>query len=391
MAFHGNDELLAADRWMRSVLASTADNAVILLSPEGDIFAWLGAASRLFGYSEAEALQMNIRVLFTPEDVEAQLDKQERDLALSCGRSEDDRWHVRQDGSRFWGSGVMEKVLDDDGLVVGLAKVLRDRTDVRTMVVTLQTRLQAAERENADRLKGIASLAHELRNQLTPLSNLLGTVEKTCGAQPPTVSMRRQIKTTSRLLDDLAEGSALVAASPRLMLGEVDVQHVIRHVASSMEEVAHRRGQDLKVTLPDTPILIEADEHRLDQILVNLISNACKFTPAGGTIQVSATVEDDVVAIRVEDNGIGIPPDVLPRLFELFAREERPRTPDGLGMGLYVVKQLAELHGGFVEGRSSGRDEGSVFTVRLPLRASIAPGVPPPDERTVDCHPRDHD
>ena len=133
---------------------------------------------------------------------------------------------------------------------------------------------------------------------------------------------------------------------------------------------------------PDAPIVIEADAQRVDQILVNLLSNASKFTPAGGSIQLSVTVEDDMAAIRVEDDGVGIDPDVLPRIFELFTREDRADAPDGLGVGLTVVRNLVELHGGFAEGRSPGRGKGSVFTVRLPLRLQrrdadgVAPGRP---------------
>ena len=359
----------AADHatWLRLLLSKTIDTAIILLTIDGEILGWLGAAEPLFGYTSSEAVGLNVRVIFTPEDVEGQLDRQERELALSGGRSEDDRWHVRKDGSRFWGSGVMERVVDDRGRVVGLAKILRDRTDVRTMTVALQNRLRNAEQQNHDRIKGVASLAHELRNQVTPLANLLAAVEKSHGAGRATGAMQRQIQLMARLLDDLAEGAAVAAAPTRIVVARVEVQQVLRHAADSMSALVQGRGQTLTLTVPETPILIDADAHRLDQVLVNLLSNASKFTPAGGRIQLSATVEDDMAVVRVEDDGVGIPAEVLPRIFELFSREERVAAPDGLGVGLSVVKQLIELHGGFVEGRSPGRGGGSIFTVRLPL------------------------
>ena len=357
----------AIDRWMKSLLASTSEHGIIILTVDGEIVGWLGAAALLFGYTAAEAVGMPLSRLFTPEDVAGQLDRQERELAMSSGRSEDDRWHVRKDGNRFWGSGVMEPILDDSGQVVALAKVLRDRTDVRSRVVALQNRMQAAEEQNLARIRSLTVLAHELRNQVSPFTNLLGAIEQSAGVQPTTQGMRRQLQVMSRLLDDLAQAAATVATTPKLAISSLELQRLLLHAADSMRRVVEGRGQTLKATVPDTPIIIEADAQRVDQILVNLLSNASKFTPSGGTIQLSVTVEDDMAAIRVEDDGVGIAPEVLPRIFELFTREDHAHAPDGLGVGLTVVRNLVELHGGFVEGRSPGRGCGSVFTVRLPL------------------------
>jgi PAS domain S-box-containing protein len=353
---------------MRYLLASTTDNAVVIVSIDGVILAWLGAAELLFGYTTDEAVGMPASRLFEAEDLAAQLDRQERERAMTGRRSEDDRWHVRKDGTRFWGSGVMETILDETGQVVALAKVLRDRTDVRTQVVVLQNRLQAAEDHNAARLQALAALAHELRNQVSPLANLVAAMEQSQGSQPATVGLRRQIRVMGRLLDDLAEAAAVVATRPEITTAPIELQPVVRHAAEAMAAVVQERGQQLKVTLPDPVIVLEADSHRLNQILLNLLSNASKFTPAKGVIQLSATVEDDMAAIRVEDNGDGIPPDVLPKLFALFTRGGSARSVQGLGVGLSVVKRLVELHGGFVEGRSQGHGKGSIFTVRLPLQ-----------------------
>ncbi len=363
-------DVSAIDRWMKALLASTSENGVVILTVDGEIVAWLGAAPLLFGYTADEAVGMPLSRLFTPEDVAGQLDRQERELAVSAGRSEDDRWHVRKDGNRFWGSGVMEPILDDSGNIVALAKVLRDRTDVRSQVVALQNRMRAAEEQNLARIRSLTVLAHELRNQVSPLANFLGAIEQSVGVQPTTKGMRRQLQVMSRLLDDLAQAAAIVATTPTLAVTRLELQPLLLHASDSMRGVVQGRGQTLKVTLPDTPIHVEADAQRVDQVLVNLLSNASKFTPSGGTIQLSATVEDDMVAIRVEDDGDGIAPEVLPKIFELFTREDRVTAPDGLGVGLAVVRNLVELHGGFVEGRSPGRGNGSVFTVRLPLRQS---------------------
>lgn len=354
-------------QWTASLLKSTSENAVVMLSVDGTILGWLGAASILFGYSAAEAVGMPLSSLFTAEDVAAHLDDHERELALSAGRSEDDRWHVRRDGSRFWGSGVMEPIRDAQGNVLALVKLLRDRTDVRTQVVALQNRLAAAEEQNLRRMESLTAIAHELRNQVSPLANLLAVLEKTNAGQAVNASMRRQVDTLARLIDDLLKDAAAATSAPSLVLAKVEVQELVQHAMRAMGAAMERRAQSPRVTLPKAPIFIEADPHRVDQMLLNLLSNASKFTPLGGTIQVSATVEADMVAIRVEDDGDGIPASVLPKIFDLFSRESRLGAPAGLGVGLSVVKSLAELHGGFVEGRSPGHGKGSVFTIRLPL------------------------
>ena len=175
-------------------------------------------------------------------------------------------------------------------------------------------------------------------------------------------------ETATPFVVTVAGVAAIVVAKPVLSVALLELQPLLLHAADSMRGVVQGRGQTLKVTVPDTPILLEVDAQRFDQIFVNLLSNASKFTQSGGSIQLSATIEADMAAIRVEDNGAGIASEVLPKIFELFTREDRDSAPDGLGVGLSVVKNLVELHGGFVEGRSPGRGNGSVFTVRLPLR-----------------------
>ncbi len=251
--------------------------------------------------------------------------------------------------------------------MIALAKVMRERTDVRTQVVALQNRLLAAEEQNANRLKILASIAHELRNQVSPLSNLLAVLDLKVGDRVSTADMRRQVQGMIRLVDDLAEQAGVAASLPSLATSRVEIQASLLHAAWSMAATVAERKQTLKVTVPDTPITIEADSQRVDQMLANLLSNASKFTPVGGTIQMSATVEDDMVAMRIEDNGHGIPSELLPKIFELFTREAGPNAAEGFGVGLAVVKNLAELHGGFVEGRSPGPGKGSVFTLRLPI------------------------
>jgi signal transduction histidine kinase len=173
---------------------------------------------------------------------------------------------------------------------------------------------------------------------------------------------------TSRLLDDLAvagrtEGGLVVLAKQRLVL-----QDALHAAAAAVGQAIAQRKQELKVVLPRVPIWIDADPARLQQMLLNLLGNASKYTPERGHLQLSASIEDPMVVIRVEDDGVGVDEDMLPHIFELFTRAQPgAHEVEGSGIGLAVVKQLAVLHDGSIEARSAGRGKGSLFTLRLPL------------------------
>ena len=192
--------------------------------------------------------------------------------------------------------------------------------------------------------------------------------------------LQRQLTAVTTLLNDLADAAAVAQDSPRLKKERVVVQDALEDAANSVRESVVRNRQELVVTIPAAPFSVDADPGRLQQILLNLLGNASKYTPAGGHIHLTATVEANEAVIRVTDDGIGISHDVLPRIFDLFTRGDVSNATTGLGVGLAVVRELAVLHGGGVEARSPGKGKGSVFTLRLPLsrehpskRATIHP------------------
>lgn len=363
------------------MLETSSDYIIIMTDVEGSITAWLGAAERIFGFTAEEAVGMNISRTFVPEDVAGGLDRHERELAIAAGSAQNDRWHQRRDGSRFWGSGIMMSLRDEAGHPVALAKIMRDRTDVRSQIEALQNRLAAAEGGTESRRNFIVSTAHEMRNQVAPIMTsaalLAGSDDPAVRAKAVAV-IQRQARLMSTLLNDLSEsvlpGDRLVRLEPVRMT----VQQAVRDAAHAFADAVAERRQTLKVTLPEEPIHIEADPTRLAQILSNLLSNAVKYTPDGGNIQLSATAESDMAVIRVEDNGRGISGDVLPHIFELFTRETRTEGPSGLGVGLNVVKQWVTAHGGMIEARSPGVGKGSMFSVRLPLPRNERIGAAPP-------------
>ena len=356
--------------WLARLLDTSIDHALIFLDADGTIVEWSGAAQRLFGYAEDEAIGLPFAAIFTPEDLALGLDAQEIALARTSGRSEDDRWHVRQDSSRFWASGVLQAVRDEDGTLLSLCKLVRDRTDVRTQVVSLQNQLAVRNRESDERNRLITSIAHELRNPMMPIFSAVALMQKPIDNPLRWRSLEvieRQFGILKKLIDDLNEVARSEYQTPSIVADALVVQDALKQAVDSLRPVAQDRGQDLRLVLPTGAIRIRADEVRLQQMLLNLIGNAIKYTPSGGHISLSLTVEADMAVIRVEDDGIGIDPAVLPHIFELFTREARDATTPGDGVGLAVVKELARLLGGGVEARSPGVGNGSVFAVRLPL------------------------
>jgi two-component system CheB/CheR fusion protein len=358
------------DAWLAFLLSTASDNAIIVIDRDGRITQWLGGAERRFGYTLQEAVGLDFGVLFTPEDRARGLDRQELAVAAASNRSEDDRWHLRKDGGRFWGSGLLEAVREEDGSVCAYCKVLRDRTDVRTQVDALQNRLAFAEEEGARRSEFLVSLGHELRNMLAPLQNatlaLSGSPDESIRSKSLQL-LKRQLTSMAALLDDLGEQSAAAASRPRLRLSPLIVQEALEVAADGMRADIERKGQALVVTVPPMAIVIRGDAARLQQMLLNLLGNASKYTQAGGEIHLTATVEASDAVIRITDNGMGIPQEILPHIFDLFTRGDPVDHIPGMGVGLAVVKELATLHDGGVEARSPGRGKGSVFTLRLPI------------------------
>jgi len=376
------------DEWTARFLRHATEHALVVVRPDGSIEGWLGAATRLFGYEESEAIGMDIGELFTPEDRRMGLDRQEIRTALAAGRSEDDRWHLRKDGSRFWGSGVLTAIRDAGGGVTRLAKLMRDRTDLRTQLVALQNRLAARERDSERQSDYLISIAHEMRNALAPMQNaatLIGLSNEETARRRSLDVLRRQVDAMAKLLDDLSGAWHPAPARFTLERQPVVVQDAIDEADAAVRGAIEQRGQVLACTYPLIRFAVDADPQRLQQMLLNLLGNAIKFTPPGGHITISATIEGEMAVIRVTDDGMGIAPEVLPNIFELFTRDDARTTAPGLGVGLAVVKELAVMHGGGIEARSPGIGMGSVFALRLPLahidtRPEAAPDTRPTGE-----------
>jgi PAS domain S-box-containing protein len=217
----------------------------------------------------------------------------------------------------------------------------------------------------------LATLSHELRNPLTPLRNSLRILQLGPPRDPSTTRvhemMERQVDHLVRLVDDLLEMSRISRGALELRREPVEVATIVRNALETSEPLVLAARHRLDVHLPGERLLLHGDPVRLAQLLANLLNNAAKYTDPGGRIELSAWREDDLVAIRVRDNGRGIAPHELARIFEIFVRGEDERAQGGLGIGLALARQLARMHGGTLEAHSAGRGKGSDFTLRLPL------------------------
>jgi PAS domain S-box-containing protein len=256
---------------------------------------------------------------------------------------------------------------------------VRDITDRRRADATAA--LHAEELAVADRHKDefMAMLSHELRNAIAPVANalvILGLEQDASSPLPQQARLiiERQVGHLSLLVDDLLQISSAGRGTMRLQPALVELRPVVqRSVEAVMSSHAHRNHR-VTVTIPPTPIWVDADVIRLEQVLVNLLSNAANYTPDNGTITVTVDRAGDRAELRVIDSGIGIPPEMLTSVFDLFTRAEGARglSRNGLGIGLHIVKRIVELHGGSVVARSDGPGAGSEFVVSLPLAASVA-------------------
>jgi signal transduction histidine kinase len=271
-----------------------------------------------------------------------------------------------------------QHLLED--LEARVADRTRELAEANEELQRSQERLREADRRKDDFL---ATLAHELRNPLAPIRTGIEILKQeslpaAAKAQAHEI-IARQLQHMVRLIDDLLDVSRITADKLTLRQERVDVVNVVHQAVETARTAIDRVHHTLTLTLPPGPVTVVGDATRLTQVVANLLLNACKYTPPGGRIDVTLTVEGSRLELEVRDTGIGIPAPFLPRLFEKFSQVAPPldRADGGLGLGLALVRGIVTLHGGSVEVRSEGRDRGSRFIIRLPL-APAATVVPTP-------------
>ena len=267
--------------------------------------------------------------------------------------------------------------LSASGFIVWIVELLRRAVRELDHEVTARGQAEAALRENDQRKdQFLATLAHELRNPLAPIHNVTQVLRKKHGPGDPDAPMLdmidRQLGHITRLVDDLLEVARVNLDKLELRKERIDIAAVVRDAVESCRPLFEGKGQGVTIELPKDSLWVSGDTIRLTQVTANLLSNAAKYTPQNGVIHVAIGHEDNDAILRVRDNGIGLPADMLTRVFELFTQIDGGAryAEGGLGVGLALARKIVELHGGRIEARSDGPGLGSEFVVRFPLSHS---------------------
>src|SRR5262245_22724419 len=273
---------------------------------------------------------------------------------------------VRKDESIVWTEIRRSAVRDAERAPLYSVCAVRD--------ITERKRAQDALRD-ADRRKDafLAMLAHELRNPLAPIRNAIALLDRMSSPDQAlkraTAVIQRQSELLTRLVDDLLDVARITQGKIKLQKERIDLITIIGSAVEVSRPMMDQRKQQLTVSLPDETVMFEGDLTRLSQVVSNLLNNASKYSETGGQIWLSAKLNSTEMVLRIRDTGIGIPPDFLPHVFELFTQSDRSldRSHGGLGIGLTLVRALVQMHGGTVEAHSDGLGQGSEFVVRLPV------------------------
>jgi len=371
-----------------AAIVESSQDAIVGWTLAGTITTWNTAATRMFGYTAEEVAGQPISLILSIGQQE------EMDLVVSrLWRGEPvapfESVRLTKDGRQLYVSVALSPVTSPAARPTAASAIFRDITD-------LKRARQALEEETRRKDEFLALLGHELRNPLAPLRTSLDVL-RTKGADEEHKRvalevMDRQLAQTTSLVDQLLDASRISSGKIVLHSEEIDLVEVARTSAEDQRALIEQSGLNLELELHAAPLWVSGDPVRLAQVVSNLLANGAKFTDAGGTVTVAAQADarQSAAVLTVRDNGIGIEPEALDRLFQPFSQagRTRARARGGLGLGLALVRSLVASHGGTVEARSEGRGKGAEFVVRLPLAATKGkPAGPPAPRPEEDARP----
>ncbi|HTY56830.1 MAG TPA: MASE1 domain-containing protein [Candidatus Binataceae bacterium] len=364
-------------RWRLAAIVESSEDAILVCSPAMQITAWNTGAERMYGFTAAEAIGKPLSMMIPPErtdepaNVVARINNGETIAPFETVRR-------RKDGSLVDVSISVSPARDSHGQIVAISSTARDITHLKqareereALLLSERAARETAETANRAKDEFLAMLGHELRNPLHSITLATQLLDRPEHLEKARGIISRQGQHVSRLVDDLLDAARVTSGRIVLNRTPINLAALVAESVASLRETGQLKNHTLDTELET--VWVDGDRDRLSQVVANLLGNAIKYTPLGGKITVRVKERAEAV-IEVQDDGAGIAPEILPSVFELFSRGQfgLHRSPAGLGIGLTLVKRIAELHGGRAQAASAGPGRGSTFTVALPSIAAPA-------------------
>ena len=358
------------------LVESVRDYAIFALDPEGRVASWNEGARRIKGYEAHEIIGRHFSQFYPESARAAGFPDYELQVARAVGRFEDEGWRVRKDGTQFWANVVITALYADDGALIGFAKVTRDLTERRlAQQREIEDARRLAESEAANRAKTgfLAAMSHELRTPLNAIAGYAQLMQE--GVAGPVSEQQQEYLARIRssqihllgIVNDLLNYGRIDAGEVNYDLSPLSLHEVIERVIGMVAPQAERKRLRLEQRAGELDVSALADQLKTEQIVLNLVSNAVKFTPEGGAVSVSSALREGAATIDVRDTGPGIPEDMQEVIFDPFVQLGRSLTSthEGAGLGLAISRDLARAMNGDVTVKSSP-GAGATFTLRLP-------------------------
>jgi PAS domain S-box-containing protein len=371
-----DERLRTSEERLRVLIGSVKDYGIFMLDPDGRIATWNEGARRIKGYESDEIVGRHFSV-FYPEPARSEgFPDYELEVARAEGRFEDEGWRLRKDGSRFWANVVITALRGDDGSLIGFAKVTRDLTERRLAQqreVEDARRLAEVEASNRAKTGFLAAMSHELRTPLNAISGYAQLLQD--GIAGPVTEQQEEFLNRIRgsqqhllaIVNDLLNYGRIEAGVVVYELAPISMHDAVARVIAMVAPQAYRKGLRVELGTCSLDVVAMSDQLKTEQIVLNLVSNAVKFTPDGGVVTLTCSLRDGAAMIAVRDTGPGIPEDMQEMIFDPFVQLGRSltSTPEGAGLGLAISRDLARAMQGDVIVESTP-GSGATFTLRLP-------------------------